>query len=771
MSITQRGTALYAADGVNGDLFGTASAIASSGSIMAVGAPYRGYTTLVEAGGVYIYDWSGSAWVQRGSVIVAPTPADYAHFGQGVALSANGLVLAIGAPGEVHGAYVGVVHIYDWSGSAWVYRGAVSENTATHSYYGQSLALSGNGIVLAVGDYWNAGYYIYDWTTVWTLRGSLLTSPSFLNIGGYGAALSNDGAVFAVGDTSYTSAGISSRGCIEVFDWTTVWTERSIVVASDATANNYLGSAIALNTDGSVLLAGASGASKGYRFTWAPSTWTQVESFAASGTPPAGFGSATALSADGLVAFAGAPGLAGSLGAVYTFDVSAGGTVALAGSAVSVATATGVLSGPVPLSGAAAAVATVTGMLSGPEHLAGASAAVATATGTLTTGKFESITDAISVGEVYVATGTELMVDSTACTEALVIQAGPMSGDTASLADTLDGHVAAIFMESIGLGDTLTAQANTASSLTDSATLVGIIQQAINQLVADTGLGSDTFSLGAALALVDIAQAVDAQAPTYHSVMLVAELIASLELYNSAPGYDITESGTLTDAYTARVSALVALLETAGAVDTDTGLVYITQAASDTASSTEALTTQGLLTALLTDAALVTIRVNIGGETFTGWVLNADTLAPSEYQFVDREFNSACKHGDRYLMATDDGIYEFTEDVGAETVMTYIKTGKTDFGSDLQKRMVNSYMVYSATGNMVLKVTTTEHGHVVTRNYKMVPPSGAVAPDVRRFDLGRGIKSRYWQFELVGDGVDCDIDEIGMLPVVLSRRI
>jgi hypothetical protein len=122
-------------------------------------------------------------------------------------------------------------------------------------------------------------------------------------------------------------------------------------------------------------------------------------------------------------------------------------------------------------------------------------------------------------------------------------------------------------------------------------------------------------------------------------------------------------------------------------------------------------------------------------------------------------------------MAAEDGIYEFTEETGVESVMTYIKTGKTDFGSDLKKRIVNSYIVYSASGNMVLKVTTSEYGQLQTRNYRMVPPSNSETTDVRRFDLGRGIKSRYWQFELVGDGVDCDIDEIGMLPIVLSRRI
>ena len=343
--------------------------------------------------------------------------------------------------------------------------------------------------------------------------------------------------------------------------------------------------------------------------------------------------------------------------------------------------------------------------------------------------------------------------------------------DSANVADTLAASTFTMYLEAIGLSDTLTAGANTTSTLTDSAAMRDIIQQAINQIVADTANGADSLSLGAALTLVDVADAVATQSPSYNSVMLVAELIATLEAYNGADAYDITEAGTLSDTYVARVEALVALLEAAQVVDTNTALVHVMQLATDSADGAAEITSTGsLLNALLADSVLATIRINIGGELFTGWVLNTDTLAPSEYQFADLQFNSACKHGGTYLLAADDGIYQFTEDTGVETVMTYIKTGKTDFGSDLKKRIVNSYMVYSASGQMVLKVTTSEFGKLVTRNYRMTPQADDTT-DARRIDIGRGVKSRYWQFEVVGDGVDCAIDEIGMLPIVLSRRI
>lgn len=365
------------------------------------------------------------------------------------------------------------------------------------------------------------------------------------------------------------------------------------------------------------------------------------------------------------------------------------------------------------------------------------------------------------------------------------------STDTASLVDVLlaitdvyqsatDSGVAAdVFLpetltyifESAVFADAADPLSNTSSELSDSAFFTDIIQQAISQLVSDSASGVESFSIGAALSLVDIADAVATQTSTYNSVMLVSELIASIDAFNAADGYDIMESSAVVDGYAALVRAIANVIDAAIAIDVSTGILSVYQVVSDTGMVTDTATNNSILTEMLTEGAVAIVRLNIGGELFTGWVLNADTLAPSEYQFADLNFNSACKHGNRYLMAADDGIYQFTEDVGVESVMTYIKTGKTDFGSDKHKRIINSYMVYSATGQMRLKVTTSENGQIRTHTYQMAPFANNETTDTRRFDIGKGPKSRYWQFEIVGEGVDCEFDEIGMLPVILSRRI
>ena len=733
-TITERSGPLAASDAAASNRFGEAVALNAAGTVLVVGT---------NVGTFYTYDLSSGSWVQRGSKVSTGVSATCA-----VALSADGTVLAVGNRGY-GGSNYGGVFIYDFSGGSWVQRGSVLQASPLASeLFGSSVALSSDGTILAVGcraaaaGGTNRGrVLVYDYAAGWTLRGEITpadaTNGDFF---GEGVALSADGAVLAVVSQLWL-AGSTYRGGVYVFDYAAGWTQRGTPIQANWEDNTQTNS-VAITGDGARIYIGLVQADWNFNdgllslWRWNGSAFVfDREIGAAAGAADDYLGIGVAVSSTGELLVTGASKWEGTYtdqGGVYTFDVVYGAVLV------------GALSGSASLAGLFSNT-----MLNDLLDFAGAADSSA--------GTFLN---------VYRATS-----DTAAMTNAVAIAFGPLVADTVDSSDALESTVFVMYTEAIGLTDALASTSNTTAALTDSATMRDTIQQAINQIVADSADGTDSLSLGAALALVDIADAVATQTSTYNSVMLVAELIATLEAYNGADAYDITESGDLSDAYVARVDALVALIEAAQAVDTNTALIHVMQLAGDSADAVVEISSAGsLLNALLGDSALATVRINIGGELFTGWVLNTDTMAPSEYQFADRQFNSACKFGTRYLMAADDGIYEFTDAVGVESVMTYIKTGKTDFGSDLKKRIVNSYMVYSASGQMVLKVTTSEFGNLVTRNYRMTPQANDTT-DARRIDIGKGVTSRYWQFEVVGDGVDCDIDEIGMLPIVLSRRI
>jgi hypothetical protein len=257
-SWVQRGGVL--STGAAGDHFGVSLALSSSGSVLIVPADSIG----AERGGVYTYDRSGSAWVQRGSVLTASDGVDNDYFGNSVALSNDGNILAIGARDKNGGR--GGVYIYDRSGSAWVQRGSVL--TAGDAVAGNGfsrVALNGAGTMLAVGahlrDSSRGGVYIYDWSgSAWVQRGSVLTASDAAAGDQYAfsVSLSDDGTVLAVGAFSWEGVQ-TDQGGVYIYDWSgSAWVQRgNVLTATDAAAQDAFGCNVALNSSGSMLVVGA----------------------------------------------------------------------------------------------------------------------------------------------------------------------------------------------------------------------------------------------------------------------------------------------------------------------------------------------------------------------------------------------------------------------------------------------------------------------------------------------------------------------------------
>ena len=178
-------------------------ALSADGSTLVVGA-YLWEGSATDQGGVYIYDRSGSAWVQRGAVLTASDAADSDNFGISVALSADGSTLVVGAYlWEGSATDQGGVYIYDRSGSAWVQRGAVltASDAADSDNFGRSVSLSADGSVLVVGSSnWEGSATNQGGVYTYTLTGALPASRATTNGTGW-----LDG-VLKVGGTTVMSA-------------------------------------------------------------------------------------------------------------------------------------------------------------------------------------------------------------------------------------------------------------------------------------------------------------------------------------------------------------------------------------------------------------------------------------------------------------------------------------------------------------------------------------------------------------------------------------
>lgn len=151
--------------------FGTALALSTDGNTLAVGAP--GYTDAVtprpvpapEAaapGTVYTFSRQAGQWSQQ-ALLQATVSEKLEGFGRTLAMSADGLTLAVGAPAEMSKAVgiqgdptdnsarlAGAAYVFTQNGSAWSQRAYLKpSNTASYIDFGRAMALSADGNTLA----------------------------------------------------------------------------------------------------------------------------------------------------------------------------------------------------------------------------------------------------------------------------------------------------------------------------------------------------------------------------------------------------------------------------------------------------------------------------------------------------------------------------------------------------------------------------------------------------------------------------------------------
>jgi len=227
----QIGQGLYG-DAPN-DNFGSSVALSDDGEVLAVGA-YLNDDGGTNSGHVRVFQRdtpTSIGWSQIGQDIDGEAPCDLSATANSITLSGGGDVLAIGASNnDDHGSNSGHVRVYERDPSSplgWQQAGGDLDGEAAFDYFGNSVALSNNGDIVAIGGYGNDGYG-YSSGHVRVYRRSLLTHIGWIQVGediggeessdwsGYSVSLSDDGAVLAIG-APYNSGNGACSGHVRVY--------------------------------------------------------------------------------------------------------------------------------------------------------------------------------------------------------------------------------------------------------------------------------------------------------------------------------------------------------------------------------------------------------------------------------------------------------------------------------------------------------------------------------------------------------------------------
>lgn len=152
-------------------------------------------------------------------------------------------------------------------------------------------------------------------------------------------------------------------------------------------------------------------------------------------------------------------------------------------------------------------------------------------------------------------------------------------------------------------------------------------------------------------------------------------------------------------------------------------------------------------------------------EAYPGWAVNLDTGAPSRYMGLPA--TSMFQHAGKTYVTNAAGVYELTggSDAG-QPIRASVTLPRSDFSDGHEKRVPWVYVGARTAGPLVLKVITDSPS---VRYYAVT--SGGASMQGYRVQIGKGLKSRYWQFRLENKaGADFDLDSIEILPTVLRQR-
>lgn len=152
---------------------------------------------------------------------------------------------------------------------------------------------------------------------------------------------------------------------------------------------------------------------------------------------------------------------------------------------------------------------------------------------------------------------------------------------------------------------------------------------------------------------------------------------------------------------------------------------------------------------------------------FRTWVLNIRKAALTEYD--NFAFNSMTNFKGKILAAGPSGIFQLAAQNtdNSAGINANILTGQNDFGSSMLKRIPRIYVGYKSSGDMEFHTITSQDG---ARKY-LLSINACLGLQQRRIPIGRGPKSRYWQFGLVNrDGTDFLIESILIYPEQTHRR-
>lgn len=264
----------------------------------------------------------------------------------------------------------------------------------------------------------------------------------------------------------------------------------------------------------------------------------------------------------------------------------------------------------------------------------------------------------------------------------------------------------------------------------------------------------------------------DQLAPTHYAQLMLADAVTFSDSLLDFFGLGAAEGVGFADSFQAIFQYARSVGEGVGFADTLTSTGLFMRVITDGLDFDDSLIPQMIFDGQLSD----TLGLKIGwldpGGGFTAWAINTRTNAVTEYQ--NWNFNSFCLIGGQVYGGSDAGLFVLNAetDNGAD-IVTDIKGAMLSLGGSRFTQLDGVYIgmrVESNSRNFILKLIQPNAGPGGTDRvyvYQFRPANMKTT----KINIGKGLRARYLQWELITPGPDFDLDSIEFVPVLSKRRV
>jgi len=367
-------------------------------------------------------------------------------------------------------------------------------------------------------------------------------------------------------------------------------------------------------------------------------------------------------------------------------------------------------------------------------------------------------------------TFTESVEDDLALSDTLSFSYAlrPVVIDSLSVSDgmTLKYLAGQALTELITIHETLTLEAITPVALREAVAFSEVIGLAILAKFSDNLAMVDVASVTRGVVVADALGFTDVVALAgVFPISIVDAIVASDVLaWFFGGGFSdrvaFAETVSLLEIFSRSIADALVL------TDTFTPLFQVRVLLDDTLDISDEATLIGIFKQTLSDSFCFSFSFLDPSGDFTTWAINTRTGAVTEYQNYD--YNSFAQMGHHFLGASSTGLYQLDGPLDVtQSIQATVKSGSAQFSGSRYTAFDAIYLgcrVSDGANDWLLKLHTGDGQEYI---YQFQPLNRRTT----KIFVGKGLRARYFSWELITAGEQFDLDSIEFVPISSKRRV